>query len=99
MQNLLDCSILKDGLDTARGNNKVLRESLRYRFLYKNKDIGDVEYQANLNHLNNWYKWYTITYCKKITPCVPVVIIQCGTYAVEVPIIRCSTDIIVQEIN
>lgn len=99
MHDLLDCQILKDGVDYARGYNKVLKESLRYRFLFEHKDVDDYTVRYNINHLLNWYKWYNITYCKTIPLCPTTKTIYCGVDVIEIADIACIPDITITEIN
>lgn len=100
MQNLLDCQILKDGLDSIKGQNKVIRDSLRYRFLYENtKNVNNIEVQYNLDYLSNWYKWYNTTYCKTLQPCLTTNTVTCIIYVSELYDATCISDFIVTEIN
>jgi hypothetical protein len=100
MQNLLDCQIAKDGIDFIENKNKVLRDSIRYRFLYENANnlTDNLETAMVLGNLETWSKWYNIVYCKTITPCITTNIVYCNVFISEVESIGCTSLLTITEL-
>jgi len=96
MQNLLDCSIAKDALEYVNIKNKVLVESIRYRFIYENStSLTD---NTEIYNLSTWYKWYTAYYCKQDPICLPTTLIFCNLYISEIDAALCTETITIEEI-
>lgn len=99
MQNLLSCSILNDGLDYIINKNKVARQSLRYRFIYEQRNKLSVDnLHSELGALETWHKWYTIVYCKPVVVCPVTKITYCNLNISEVESIGCTSPINIIEI-
>ncbi len=100
MQNLLDCQIAKDGIDFIENKNKVLKESIRYRFIYENiSSLTDsLDTAMLLGNLETWSKWYNMVYCKSIPPCNPTNVIYCNIFISEIEPVFCTTPITITEL-
>lgn len=99
MQDLLSCSILRDGMDYIIKRNKIAKESVRYRWLYNNYNMIDIEHKHyDINNLENWLKWYTFNFCKQDVPCLESQTYFCDTTITEIPKFECTSDLTIIEI-